>query len=408
LQYLARLPHLQHLNLGGCRQITDRGLAVLRRLPELRTFQLWHQGNISDAGIANLAGCMRLEKVNVMGTQTGDGAIAALAGKPGLRQFYGGSLITDAGLALFHQFPIFKTWREAEPVMALMSADVQPNLLWLNLKAPFTDSGLANLAGLEGLYALNLFGGTSGAFDASGSAVTSAGLAHLAGLSNLRWLGCTSLLATDEALRQISAMPRLRFLMAQDAVAGDDGFASLSRSQSIEYIWGRRCHNLTGRGFAALAAMPALRGLSLSCKNVDDAGLSALPRFPALREFMPMDIPDAGFRHVGECERLESLICMYCDDTTDVATSHIASLPNLKNYEAWSTKITDRSLEVLGAIPSLERVLVYNCAGVTDTGVRSLARLPRLREVVLSALPNLTQQGTTSFPANVRIDITTE
>ena len=49
--------------------------------------------------------------------------------------------------------------------------------------------------------------------------------------------------------------------MCQDTVAGDDGFVALSRSQSIEQIWGRRCYNLRGRGFAALAAMPALSGL---------------------------------------------------------------------------------------------------------------------------------------------------
>ena len=75
----------------------------------------------------------------------------------------------------------------------------------------------------------------------------------------------------------IAAMPRLRFLGAQDTLAGDDGFVALSRSRSIEYIWGRRCHNLRTRGFLALANMPALRGLSVSCLNVDDAGVSALP-----------------------------------------------------------------------------------------------------------------------------------
>jgi hypothetical protein len=45
----------------------------------------------------------------------------------------------------------------------------------------------------------------------------------------------------------------------------------------------------------------ALRGLALSCKHVDDASLSLLPNFPALREFMPMEVPYAGFRPVGRC-----------------------------------------------------------------------------------------------------------
>lgn len=49
------------------------------------------------------------------------------------------------------------------------------------------------------------------------------------------------------------------------------------------------CHNLRKRGFMALAAMPALRGLSVSCLNVDDEGISMLPSFPVLEELMPMD-----------------------------------------------------------------------------------------------------------------------
>jgi hypothetical protein len=42
-------------------------------------------------------------------------------------------------------------------------------------------------------------------------------------------------------------------LMGQGAVASDDGFAALSRSQAIEYIWGHECPNLGGRGYAGAA-----------------------------------------------------------------------------------------------------------------------------------------------------------
>ena len=276
------------------------------------------------------------------------------------------------------------------------------------MKAPFTNKGLANLAGLDGLFALNLFGSTGmGPFDDSHSAVTATGLSRLVDLPYLGWLGCCAGLGNDESMIHISAMPRLRMLSCQDAVAGDDGFASLSRSQTIEYIWGRRCHNLTGRGFAALASMPALRGLSVSCKNVDDEGLSALRRFPALREFMPMDVGDEGFRHVGRCEQLEALECMYCTATTDIATGHIAGLSKLKSYRAWSTRITDRSLEILGRMSSLERLLFYDCKGVTDAGLAFVAGLPRLREVNLESLPNITPEGLAVFHVDVRVSIST-
>ena len=295
---------------------------------------------------------------------------------------------------MLHEFPVFKTWRGGDLKYSLTSPDAEPNHLLLD--GPFTDSGLASLAGLDGLFGLSLFWHVS--------ALRSAGLKSLANLPNLGFLGCEGNLCNDEAMRHIGAMPRLRMLMAQGTVAGDEGFEALSRSQTIEYIWGRECPNLGGRGFAAMATIPALRGLAVSCKNVDDQGLSALPRFSALRELMPMDVPDDGFRHVGRCERLESLVLMYCRETTDLATEHIAGLQNLKKYFASYTKITDRSMLILSRMQSLERISFYGCAGVTNAGVVALAGLPRLREVEISG-PKITRECAAAFPASVRVEI---
>jgi hypothetical protein len=192
-------------------------------------------------------------------------------------------------------------------------------------------------------------------------------------------------------------------LSCQDAVAGDEGFIAISRSPTIEHIWGRRCENLTGRGFAALANMPALTGLGVTCKYVDEAALSALPRFVALRELMPMEVPDEGFRHVGHCHQLEALWCMYCRDTGDAATSHITGLSQLRTYYAGYTHITDRSLELLGGMSSIERLTFEGCADVSDAGLPALARLPRLREVSLGGMRRVTREGLYALPPGVRV-----
>jgi hypothetical protein len=395
VRHLARMPQLRDLEVGGWTSpITDRGLGALRHLTELRRFQMcWTQG-ISDSGVANLAYCDRLEDVNLLGTPAGDGAIRALAGKRNLREFKTGRGVTDAGLALLHQFPIFKLWHGGEIEYGLMSAEAEPNHLLID--GPFTDAGLTRLTGLDGLFALTFFWHCP--------AFTSAGLEPLEHLPNLGFLGCQNEHCDDGAMRRIASIPRLRMLMGQGAIAGDDGFAALSRSRTIEYIWGRECPNLGGRGFAALAAMPALRGIAVSCRNVDDASLSALPHFPALREMVPMDVPDAGFRHVGRCENLEGLWCMYCRETGDAATEHIAGLSRLKTYYAGQTRITDRSLEILGRMASLERLEFWQCAGLTDAGVAHLAGLPRLREIGLDGLPGVTREVAALFPAHVRVN----
>lgn len=369
LRHLAHLPQLEHLDVSGT-GITDRGLDILRELPALRTISLAGT-RVTDAGVAQLAHCERLESVSLQGTQTGDGAIRALAGKESLRWFASGNLVSDAGIPVLHDIPVFKTWQGGEPAMALLSYSAAPNQLLL--RGGFSDRGMRQMRGLDGLFGLDI--------DYAGLAISSAALEPLVRLPHLGWL---SVDAKDDWMPYIAQMPRLRFLGIQDTRAGDDGFVALSESRSIEYIWGRRCHNLRTRGFLALAKMPALRGLAVSCLNVDDAGVAALPEFPALRELVPMDVPDAGYRHIGRCERLESLILMYCRDTTDAATENITGLSRLSYYFNSYTTITDRTPELLSGMASLERITFDACHNLTNAGVAHLARLPKLRELRVS------------------------
>jgi hypothetical protein len=356
----------------------------------------WQRG-ITDAGVAHLKSCDHLEFVNLMGSPTGDGAIEALQGKSNLRRFSTGKLVTDAGLRLLHHFPMVKTWH-GPPVGPGDDPKEPAGGARLVIDGPFTNAGLASLAGLEGVFELDLFWHVTG--------LTSDAFALLALLPNLGALGADGKLSDDAAMRHIAALPRLRRLRIQETAATDAGFESLGRSQTISHIWGRECPHLTGRGFVALSKMPALQALGVGCQNVDDAALSTLPDFPSLRELTPVGVQDAGFVHVGRSSKLERLTCMYCRDTTDAATQHIADL-RIKYYYAGLTKITDRSLEVLGRMESLEQVEFYECNGVTNAGLPFLASLPRLREVHLDSLPGVTLEGTQIFPARVRVKYTT-
>jgi hypothetical protein len=399
LRHLARMPQIEELRLneypGGT--LTDRGLEVLRHLPELRQFEMTWQRGVSDTGAANLSFCDKIERVELFGSPTGDGVINALRGKRYLRHFTTGKLVTDAGLPLLHDLPVFKTWQGGEPEFDLMSFRAGPNHLMVD--GSFTDAGLASLVGLDGVFGLGFFWHVS--------ALTAAGLRTLSRLPNLGFLGCQGELCNDVAMEHIAALPRLRMLMAQGTVASDDGFVSLSRSQTIEHIWGRECPNLHGRGFAALARMPALKGLAVSCKGVDDGSLTRLAEFPALTWLMPMDVPDEGFRHVGRCAQLERLTCMYCRDTGDAATEHIAGLTRLQHYYAGQTRITDRSLEILGRMTSLEEVSLSACAGITNAGLPHLAKLQRLKKVAVDATANVTREGIAVFPSHVHVDFWT-
>jgi hypothetical protein len=384
--HLAQLPGLVHLDLSGT-SVSDRGLEAVRHLVSLESISL-ARTRITDVGAAHLAHCPALELVNLSGTDTGDGALRALAGKPRLRELTSGIGVTDAGLPLLHELPHFKTWQGREARLSLTGERVLPN--HLSLRGAFTDAGLMSLRRLDGLFSLDL--------DDSPLAITADGIASLTDLPHLAVLAAD---ARDDWMPAIAAMSSLRALVAQDTAAGDDGFAALSRSRSLEYIWGRRCHNLRRRGFTALADIPTLRGLSVSCVNVDDAGLAMLPQFPALEELMPMDVPDEGYRHVAACPRLESLILMYCRNTTDRATELVRHM-RLRSYFNSYTMITDRTPEMLSSMESLERITFDACHELTDAGVSRLARLPRLRELRVAGR-GLTPGVVRAFRSNVAV-----
>jgi len=392
LMHLARMTQLRELIMGG--QITDRGLEVLDGLRELRVFQMFWKDSITDEGIANLRFCDHLEEVDLLGCNTGDGAIAALAGKPDLRRFKTGQNVSDDGLALLQQVPAFKTWQGEKAEFGLMSFSAEPTNLLID--GPFTRNGLDNLRGLDGLAGLSFFWHTT--------RLRGDDLQLLDGLSNLAYLGCQGELCNDDAMRHIAALPKLRMLMGQGTVATEAGFRSLSQSKTIEYFWGRECPNLNGPGFVALSRMPALKGLAVSCKFVDDAALATLPDFPSLKELMPMDVTDDGFRHVGRSKQLESLILMYCRDTTDVATSHLTAMPNLRKYHAGYNSITDASLEMLSQIKSLEEISFEGCKFISDAGVPFLTTLPRLREISIGGCPKVTRTGVKGFASDVRVN----
>jgi hypothetical protein len=389
------MPQLRQLILGG--QINDEGLESLKHLSELRVFAMFWQNEVSDAGVSNLRFSNKLEDVDLLGCNVGDGAIAALADKPNLKRLKTGRNVTDAGLKYLHEFPAFKSWSGGEPRYDLMSFGAEPTNLLLD--GPFTRKGIEDLKGLHGLFGLSFFWHTS--------QLRGDDLEALEGISNLGFLGCDGALCDDNAMKHIGALPNLRMLMGQGTVATEEGFKALSRSRSIEYFWGRECPNLNGRGFVALSKMTALKGLAVNCQFVDDVALASLADFPSLKELVTMGISDEAFRHVGNAEQLERLILMYCRDTGDVATSHLVGMPSLNKYHAGYTVISDRGLELLGQIKSLEEISFEGCKNISDEGVRYLTSLPRLRELSIGGSPRVTRAIVKAFPSEVKVSYDT-
>ncbi|HKV75235.1 MAG TPA: hypothetical protein VJN95_11995 [Gemmatimonadales bacterium] len=397
-RHLAGLVDLEYLGMGGWHSaLTDRSLAILPHFPKLRHLEAFWQQRYTDAGMAHLAACRELEDVNLMGSRTGDGTIRALAGLTKLRHLAMGSRVTAAGLPALHDIPAFAKWSGEDPEYTLAGFQAGPNKLLLPHR-PFSHGGLEGLAGLDGLFALHLFGmGESGGDDLTASAVQ-----PLTRLAHLNWLACD---ANDESLAAIGTLPNLKMLMCQDTPAGDSGWTGLARSRTLEFIWARRTTGLASAGFTALSQMPSLKGFTASVALVDDAALARLPHFPALRQLMPVDISDGRFHFAASCRNLDQLWLMYCHDVGDTGMESLAGHPALKKFYAGSNPITDRSLAVLAGIPTLEEITFWDCRLLTDAGIRELACLPRLKRLQVESSPLVGSGVLAAFRDDVEVRI---
>jgi hypothetical protein len=82
-------------------------------------------------------------------------------------------------------------------------------------------------------------------------------------------------------------------------------------------------------------------------------------------------------------------------------------LSNLKKYHAGYTLMTDRSLELLGQMNSLEELSFEGCKFITDAGIPFLTNLPRLREISIGGCPSVTRAGVTRFRRNIVVNYDT-
>ena len=165
-------------------EITDAGLARLAGLTQLRELLL-DNAQITDAGLAHLAGLTRLELLWLDTPETTDAGLAHLAGLTRLKFLtLWHTQITDSGLAHLARLT---------------------QLQWLDLGSThnITDAGLAHLAGLTQLQQLDL----------SDTPITDAGLAHLARLTQLQHLGLIGTRITDAGVAKLQdALPNCQIV----------------------------------------------------------------------------------------------------------------------------------------------------------------------------------------------------
>ena|GEM_PF-4350241 len=156
------LKKIPGLSLNGCRQITDRGLAVVAELKTLAELNLANCRGITDAGIPALKDLVNLERLDFSRTRLTDAALKELPSFPNLEVLnlrY--TRITDGGLPHLARMTKLKSLdlgltRITD--LGLEELGRFPNLKVLTLAGckQITDVGLKHLKSLAGLNSLNV------------------------------------------------------------------------------------------------------------------------------------------------------------------------------------------------------------------------------------------------------------
>jgi hypothetical protein len=156
----------------------------------------------------------------------------------------------------------------------------------------------------------------------SATKVTPAGLKHLNGLPNLRWVTLTGETATDARLAAIHP-PRLRSLLLTET-------------------------KITGTGLAHVAALKSLEQLYIRDQPIADADLKLLGALPQLEhlELSTTGTSDTGLKHIATLKKLTWLEIVD-NPVTDTGLNHLVGLKELGMLKLTQTKVTKAGAQKL-------------------------------------------------------------
>jgi len=296
----------------NCRDgdVSNEGLAHIGRLVGLRMLNL-QSTPITDVGGKQLAGLKKLQFINLE---------AFAVNKKGFG-------VGDATMKVLSELP------ELERV-------------WLR-DTKVTDAGVAELCKAKTITDLDL----------SGTAVSDVGLLYLKPLprlENLR-LGVyrEGAKITDEGLKTVGEMTRLKFL-------------DLSGTK------------ITNDGLLHLKELKRLTRLCLEDTKVTEAGLENLEPLTALEDlrlYLGRSVTDVGAEHLSKLKSLRRVTDNM--ELTDKGVAALARLPNLEQLELFGDRVTDDAVRSAGQVKSLKWLDFQHCA-ITDDGLAALADMPNL------------------------------
>jgi hypothetical protein len=326
------------LNNGRDGQATDQDLVIFRNLPDITTLELSNNPDITDTGLAHLAGLSKLRVLYLYGTQVKGPGIRHL---PRNIEFLmlTRTPLADEGLIPLKDFNRIQTLR----------------LGFTNV----TDEGLANLTGLSTLESLEL----------RNTELSDGGLEHLRSLKNLKSL------SLDHTKVTSAGIARLKQALPNCFISPDPKWLD-AKPRDVE-LWPDDYKPSTGEVLAKIQELdgdsdvkvdrtrpgqPIVSFRLFDSKISDESLIRLLAEMPEL-ERLNLRRVLVGDRLAKELPRLSKLWYLSLDDSriTDDALPYIGQVTTLKKLSIGNTMTSDAGLMHLSSLKNLEDMMAREC-----------------------------------------------
>lgn len=198
----------------------------------------------------------------------------------------------------------------------------------------------------------------------SGTAVTSAGLAHLKPLVNLERLNVCLTAVSDDGFEHLAGLTKMKRM-------------TICASK------------ITGSGFKHLSGMKQIESINLHSTPASDEGLAAIGQLTSLKrlEIVHTHVTDVGLAHLAKLKNLRQLH-VHGPETTASALPFVGELQELYELDVYDKAASNQTIEQIVKLPKLRMLMLVN--GIfDDAGVKQLAKVGTLEVVSLSS-PHVT------------------
>lgn len=356
LAELARMSRLERLCLWGDVPITDRHIAYLERLTQIKGLTLWGSAcdNLTDASLAAIGKLKNLEELYFITTSPRftPAGIACLKDLKKLRKVdFSGAWLIPESIGYGREY--------GDEAMRQLAA-VLPDLESIEGTGMLSAAGVKALATFRHLRVVDLtLKGRR--YDYHGPT----GFSYLSGVGSLEELRVNGEDLSDADLTCIESLDHLKVLSITSAEVTDRGLASLRKLKQLEKLW--LDARVTRGGLNQLNDLGHLRVLSVGIHP------NVRPRVGV--DELTLDL--SGLQNLKDL-RLGGL------PLQDADMAFLTQLRHLESLNIYAPSLAPSSLRYLGGLSELKRLSVWGLVRPTDQDLAPLANLANVKDLSLA------------------------